>query len=92
MTSKGYTLSERLKNRELFEREVKLTAMERALMMLEECTEQLVLTMKTVEKMGLIERENIQDYVLNRMEAYEKKYYLMEDDIFDDFIREFLKR
>lgn len=92
MTSKGYTLSERLKNRELFEREVKLTTMERALMMLEECTDQLVLTMKTVEKMGLIERENIQDYVLNRMEAYEKKYYLMEDDIFDDFIREFLKR
>ena len=92
MTSKGVTLSERLKNRELFEREVKLTTMERALMMLEECTEQLVLTMKTVEKMGLIERENIQDYVLNRMEAYEKKYYLMEDDIFDDFIREFLKR
>lgn len=92
MTSKGVTLSERLKNRELFEREVKLTTMERALMMLEECTDQLVLTMKTVEKMGLIERENIQDYVLNRMEAYEKKYYLMEDDIFDDFIREFLKR
>ena len=92
MISKGVTLSERLKNRELFEREVKLTTMERALMMLEECTDQLVLTMKTVEKMGLIERENIQDYVLNRMEAYEKKYYLMEDDIFDDFIREFLKR
>lgn len=92
MTSKGVTLTERLKNRELFEREVKLTTMERALMMLEECTEQLVLTMRTVEKMGILERENIQDYVLNRMEAYEKRYYLMEEDVFDDFIREFLKR
>ena len=92
MTSKGVTLTERLKNRELFEREVKLTTMERALMMLEECTEQLVLTMRTVEKMGILERENIQDYVLNRMESYEKRYYLMEEDVFDDFIREFLKR
>lgn len=92
MTSKGVMLSERLKNRELFEREIKLASTERALMMLEECTEQLVLTMRTVEKMGILERENIQDYVLNRMESYEKKYYLMEEDVFDDFIREFLKR
>lgn len=92
MTSKGEMLSERLKNRELFEREIKLASTERALALLEECTEQLVLTMRTVEKMGLLERDNIQDYVLNRMESYEKKYYLMEEDIFDDFIREFIKR
>jgi hypothetical protein len=92
MTSKGKLLSEKLKNRDLFEREVKLTSMGKALAMLEECTDQLILTMRTIEKMGLIERENIQEYVLNRMEAYEKKYYLMEDDIFDEFIREFIKR
>lgn len=92
MTSKGILLSEKLKNRDLFEREVKLTSMGKALAMLEECTDQLILTMRTIEKMGLIERENIQEYVLNRMEAYEKKYYLMEDDIFDEFIREFIKR
>lgn len=92
MTSKGELLSEKLKNNDLFEREIKVASMERALMMLEECTEQLVLTMRTIEKMGLIERENIQDFVLNRMEAYEKRYYLMEDDIFDEFIREFIKR
>lgn len=92
MTSKGILLSEKLKNRDLFEREVKLTSMGKALAMLEECTDQLILTMRTIEKMGLIERENIQEYVLNRMEAYEKRYYLMEDDIFDEFIREFIKR
>lgn len=92
MTSKGELLSEKLKNRDLFEREVKLTSMGKALAMLEECTDQLILTMRTIEKMGLIERENIQEYVLNRMEAYEKRYYLMEDDIFDEFIREFIKR
>lgn len=92
MTSKGKLLSEKLKNRDLFEREVKLTSMGKALAMLEECTDQLILTMRTIEKMGLIERENIQEYVLNRMEAYEKRYYLMEDDIFDEFIREFIKR
>lgn len=92
MTSKGKLLSEKLKNRDLFEREVKLTSMGKALAMLEECTDQLILTMRTIEKMGLIEREHIQEYVLNRMEAYEKRYYLMEDDIFDEFIREFIKR
>ena len=92
MTSKGKLLSDRLKDREVFEREIKAASMERALMMLEECADQLVLTMRTIEKMGLIERENIQGYVLNRMEAYEKRYYLMEDDIFDEFIREFIKR
>lgn len=92
MTSKGKLLSDRLKNRELFEDEVKVSSMQKALAMLEECTDQLVLTMRTIEKMGILEREHIQDYVLNRMEAYEKRYYLMEEDVFDAFIREFLKR
>lgn len=92
-------LSDRLRGKPLFkitveadEEAIKKTAIDTALDMLEECVDHLILGMKTVETCGLLPREDIEEYVISYMEQYEKRYFSLEEDEFDSFIRDFLRR
>lgn len=64
----------------------------KALDMLEECVDNLILGMATVEHMNIFDREEIEEYVISYMEAFEKRYYGIEEDDFDKFIRDYLNR
>ena len=87
-------LSERLKSKALFVTvgDANLTKTDKALDVLDECVHKLILAMKATEHLGLLPREDIEDYVLCCMEAFEKRYYSLEEDEFDRFIKDFLKR
>lgn len=92
-------LSDRLKGRTLFkvtieeaEDGLKKEAIKTSLDMLEECVDHLILGMATVEKLGFLDREDIEDYVISYMEAFEKRYYSLEEDEFDHFIRNYVMR
>ena len=87
-------LSDRLRQRTLFaSREEALNSKRKeALDMLEECTDNLVIAMKTIENLKLFPREDIEDYVISYIEAFEKRYYTLDEDDFDTFLREFLGR
>lgn len=85
-------LGERLKSRSLFKaiEEVKADKEREALDMLEECVDNLILGMATVERLGIFSREDIEDYVIAYIEEFEKRYYLRDEDAFDKFIRDYL--
>ena len=93
-------LTDKLKGKTLFkvaieetdEDAMKKELLDTALEMLEECTDHLILAMKTIETLGLLPREDIEDYVIGYMEAFEKRYYSLENDEFDSFIRGYLTR
>jgi len=86
-------LSEKLRSRTLFEdKPTEDTKQVMALKFLEECVDHLVILMKTIENMGIMEREDIEDYVIAYLEAYEKRYYAMEGDAFDAWLSETLRR
>lgn len=91
-------LSDRLKGKTLFKvtieeaDDLEKEAIHTALDMLEECVDHLILGMATVENIGLLSREDIEDYVISYMEAYEKRYYSLDEDAFDTFVRNYLKR
>lgn len=86
-------LSDRLIGKTLFvieEPDVSRTI--KALNMLEECVDHLVLLMRTIETEGILPREDVEDYVVSYIEAYEARYYGLEEDDFDKFMRDLLKR
>lgn len=87
-------LSDRLKDRTLFVtvEEVDIGRTKQALDMLEECVDNLVLLMRTIETEGLLPREDVEEYVISYIESYEKRYYGLEEDKFDKFMRDYLKR
>lgn len=87
-------LSERLKGKMLFVtvEEVDIDQTKKALDMLEECVDNLVLLMRTMETEGILPREDIEDYVISYIEAYEQRYYGLEEDEFDKFMRDLLRR
>jgi hypothetical protein len=87
-------LSDRLRQRTLFaSREEALNSKRKeALDMLEGCTDNLVIAMKTIENLKLFPREDIEDYVISYIEAFEERYYTLDEDDFDTFLREFLGR
>lgn len=93
-------LTDKLKGKTLFkvtvektdEEAVKKELLNTALEMLEECTDHLILAMKTIETLELLPREDIEDYVISYMEAFEKRYYSLEEDEFDHFIRNYVMR
>lgn len=93
-------LTDKLKGKTLFKVTIEETdedAMRKellntALEMLEECTDHLILAMKTIETLELLPREDIEDYVISYMEAFEERYYGFEEDQFDKFIKDYLRR
>lgn len=88
-------LSDKLKRRLLYT-EISFPARAddkvKALDMLEECVDNLILGMATVERMNIFDREEIEEYVISYMEAFEKRYYGIGEDDFDKFIRDYLNR
>lgn len=89
-------LSEKMRNRALFDYDDELVMMcgrvEKALNILDECVDHLVLGMKTIESLGILDREDIEAYVLWYLEAYEKRYYTMGEDEYDKWLMSYLKR
>lgn len=88
-------ISERMKGRELFKSDEVVVSNGKqvmALNLLEDCVDHLVIAMKTIEQMGLFSNEDIEDYVISYLEAFEKRYYLMENDSFDEWLRDYLGR
>ena len=88
-------LSDRLKGKTLFitveEVDIDLRR-EEALDKLETCVDNLILLMRTIETEGILPREDIEDYVISYMEAYEKRYYSLEEDKLDTFMKDLLNR
>lgn len=89
-------LSDRLKGKPLFKVTVEELkggrVKEEALDLLEECVDHLILAMATIENLGILSREDIEDYVISYMEAFEQRYYSFEEDQFDKFIKDYLRR
>ena len=89
-------LSEKMKNRVLFDDEEALVArggrVAKALDILEECVDHLVLGMKTIESLGILDRDEMESYVIAYLEAYEGRYYSMSDDEYDKWLVSYLKR
>lgn len=87
-------LSERLKGKTLFVtvEEHDVSKLNKSLDMLEECVDHLILLMRTIETEGILPREDVEDYVIGYIEAYEARYYGLEEDDFDKFMRDLLKR
>ena len=88
-------LHEILKEKPLFKGEMieidpKEAAKEAALDLIEDCVDPLILSMAVAEKLELFPREDIEEYVLSYIEAYEKRYYLLKEDDLDKMIRQML--
>ena len=80
-------LTKRLKEKELFEDDLKVEERKHdALKTLDESVETLIITMVGAENAGVYEREEIENYVLKRMEYYEVLFYGMDDDEFDEYL------
>ena len=76
-------LTKRLREKELFEEDLKQEeSRQDALKILDEQTEALITAMVAVERRKDYEREEIERYVLRRMEHYEAYLYGMDDSEF----------
>ena len=76
-------LTKRLREKELFEEDLKQEeSRQDALKILDEQTEALITAMVAVERRKDYEREEIERYVLRRMEYYEAYLYGMDDSEF----------
>ena len=87
-------LSERLKGKTLFVtvEEHDVSRLNKSLDLLEECVDHLILLMRTIETEGILPREDIEDYVISYMDAYERRYYGYEEDELDAYIDELLRK
>lgn len=91
-------LSERLRGRELFSQgRVPVgthpsSKQIKAVVLLEKCINRLVLTMRTVETLGLYSREDVEETILYLLESNEDKYYGMSESEFRHFLRRFLRK
>lgn len=84
-------LSERLKNKELFpDSRLDNRYKELAKDMLKDVVENLVIGMRAAEKYGGMSQEDVEQYVIERLEEVEKRYYSDSDEEFDYFVRAFL--
>ena len=80
-------LTKRLREKELFEEDLKQEeSRQDALKILDEQTEALITAMVAVERRKDYEREEIERYVLRRMEYYEAYLYGMDDSEFALFL------
>ena len=80
-------LTERLREKELFKEDLKKEeSRQDALRLLDDQTEALITAMVAVERRKDYEREEIERYVLRRMEYYEVYLYGMDDSEFALFL------
>lgn len=80
-------LTKRLKEKELFEQDVRTDESKQdARKMLDEAVEALLVAMVGTENIGTYRREEIENYVLRRMEYYEVLLYGMDEDEFDEYV------
>lgn len=80
-------LTKRLRDKELFESGVREEeAKQDARKMIDEAVEALLITMVGTENIGTYGREEIENYVLRRMEYYEALLYGMDEDEFDEYV------
>ena len=89
-------LGEKLKNRMLFHDEEAVAArgciLAKAVDILEECVDHLVLAMRTIESLDILSRDEVEEYVIAYLQAYEGRYYSMNKDEYDEWLISYLKR
>lgn len=83
-------LSKELKNRTLHdsEEERKERAKTVALSVLDLHAKHLIATIKCAELDGTLTREESEAYVIKRLESYERFFYSIDDEMFDDWIND----
>ena len=80
-------LTKRLRDKELFESDIREEEVRHdALRLLDTAVEQLIRAMVTVENTEAYEREEIENYVMRRMEYYETLLYGMDDEEFTEYV------
>lgn len=80
-------LTKRLRDKELFESDIREEEVRQdALRLLDTAVEQLIRAMVTVENTEAYEREEIENYVMRRMEYYEALLYGMDDEEFTEYM------
>lgn len=80
-------LTKRLRDKELFESDVRDEEIKQdALRLLDTAVEHLIRSMVTVENTEAFEREEIENYVMRRMEYYETLLYGMDDEEFSEYV------
>ena len=84
-------LSERLKKKELFpESRLDNRKKELAKALLNDAVENLVIGMRTAEEYSSMSQEDIEQYVIERLEEVELRYYSDSDEDFDYFVKMFI--
>lgn len=80
-------LTKRLRDKELFESDIRDEEVRQdALRLLDTAVEHLIRSMVTVENIEAFEREEIENYVMRRMEYYETLLYGMDDEEFAKYV------
>ena len=80
-------MTKRLKDKEIFKEDMATEeAKHGARVLLSESVRDLIVAMKSVELDELYTRDEIENFVLRRMEYYEKYLYSMDKDAFDRFL------
>ena len=80
-------LTKRLRDKELFESDIREEEVRQdALRLLDTAVEHLIRAMVTVENNETYEREEIENYVMRRMEYYEVLLYGMDDEEFAEYV------
>lgn len=81
-------LSEMLKKRDLFpESRLDNERKDAAKEVIRDCAETLVIAMRAAELYGRMTRKDVEDYVLETLEEFEKHYYSEAPEEFEFFIR-----
>ena len=84
-------LSERLKKKELFhDGRFDSKCTHAAKDMLNDVIENLVIGMRVAEKYSTMSQEDVEKYVVERLEEIELRYYSDSDEDFDYFVRMFI--
>lgn len=83
-------LSEGLKKKNLFREEQKATEAQRiaARKLINECARSLISAMRCVELDGVMTRDEIESFVLRRMEHWEAVLYSLDQEEFDKWLDE----
>ena len=80
-------LTKRLRDKELLESDIREEEVRQdALRLLDTAVEQLIRAMVTVENTEAYEREEIENFVMRRMEYYETLLYGMDDEEFTEYV------
>ena len=81
-------LSERLKEKNLFREEQETTEVQKkaARKSINECVKSLISAMRCVELDGVMTRDEIESFVLRRMEHWEAVLYSLDQEEFDKWL------